>query len=81
MSYLQTPRLHFAGKFQADPSTINNDPEHFDTSKFQSNYNLPGPGASNGWWNPGGTAAWRFFRLHCEAGRLQGWNGLRRSGN
>jgi ferritin-like protein len=61
MSYLQTPRLHFAGKFQADPSTINNDPEHFDTSKFQSNYNLPGPGASNGWWNPGGTAAWRFF--------------------
>lgn len=61
MSYLQTPRLHFAGQFQADPSTVNNDPEHFDTSKFQSNYNLPGPGASNGWWNPGGTAAWRFF--------------------
>lgn len=61
MSYLQTPRLHFAGQFQADPSTVNNDPEHFDTSRFQSNYNLPGPGASNGWWNPGGTAAWRFF--------------------
>ena len=61
MSYLQSPRLHFAGQFQADPSTVNNDPEHFDTSRFQSNYNLPGPGASNGWWNPGGTAAWRFF--------------------
>ena len=61
MSYLQAPRLHFAGQFQADPSTVNNDPEHFDTSRFQSNYNLPGPGASNGWWNPGGTAAWRFF--------------------
>jgi hypothetical protein len=61
MSYLQTPRLHFAGQFQADPSTVNNDPEHFDTSRFQSNYNLPGPGTSNGWWNPGGTAAWRFF--------------------
>ncbi len=61
MSYLQSPRLHFAGSFQADPSTVNNDPEHFDTSKFQSNYTLPGPGATNGWWNPGGTAAWRFF--------------------
>ena len=61
MSYLQSPRLHFAGSFQADPSTVNNDPEHFDTSRFQSNYNLPGPGATNGWWNPGGTAAWRFF--------------------
>jgi hypothetical protein len=61
MSYLQAPRLHFAGQFQADPSTVNNDPEHFDASKFQSNYNLPGPGATNGWWNPGGTAAWRFF--------------------
>jgi hypothetical protein len=64
MSYLQSPRLHFAGQFQADPSTVNNDPEHFDTSRFQSNYALSqaaltGPG--NGWWNPGGTAAWRFF--------------------
>ncbi len=61
MSYLKPPRLHFAGSFQADPSTVNNDPEHFDSSTFQSNYNLPGPGATNGWWNPGGTAMWRFF--------------------
>jgi Ferritin-like len=61
MSYLKPPRLHFAGSFQADPSTVNNDPEHFDASRFQSNYNLPGPGMTNGWWNPGGTAAWRFF--------------------
>lgn len=60
MSYIQVPRLHFAGQFQADPSTVNNDPEHFDTGRFQSNYDLPGQGASNGWWNPGGTAAWRF---------------------
>ena len=60
MSYLQVPRLHFAGKFQADPSTVNNDPEHFDTSKFKSNYDLPGKGDSNGWWNPAGTGAWRI---------------------
>ncbi|MBP6823488.1 MAG: ferritin-like protein [Acidobacteria bacterium] len=60
MSYLSTPRIVFAGQFQADPSTINNDPEHFDPSRFRSNYQLPGPGATNGWWNPGGTGAWRF---------------------
>jgi len=66
MSYLQTPRLHFAGFFQADPSTVNNDPHHFDTNAFESNYNLPGAGATNGWWNPGGTANWRFFECSVQ---------------
>jgi hypothetical protein len=60
MSYLQFPRLIFSGQFQADPSTINNDPEHFDTTRFQPNYEIPGKGATNGWWNPKGTGAWRF---------------------
>jgi Ferritin-like len=60
MSYLHLPRLIFSGQFQADVSTVNNDPSHFNTAKFRSNYQLPGPGASNGWWNPGGTGAWRF---------------------
>jgi hypothetical protein len=68
MSYLNLPRLVFAGQFQADPSTVNNDPEHFNINQFQSNYTLPGPGASNGWWNPGGTAAWRFFE--CKVRRV-----------
>jgi hypothetical protein len=63
MSYLHPPRLHFSGYFQADPSTVNNDPEHYDTSRFQSNYTLPQTGQSeNGWWNPGGTANWRFYQ-------------------
>jgi hypothetical protein len=60
MSYLNTPRLVFAGQFQADPSTVNNDPEHFDSDRFRSNYQMPGAGATNGWWNPIGTGAWRF---------------------
>ncbi|MCH8617575.1 ferritin-like protein [Undibacterium sp. TS12] len=60
MSYLNLPRLVFAGQFQADVSTVNNDPEHFNTSRFRSNYQLPGSGASNGWWNPNGTGSWRF---------------------
>ncbi len=58
MSYLNVPRLVFAGQFQADPSTINNVAEHFDSQNFRSNYQLPGP--ANGWWNPRGTGAWRF---------------------
>ncbi|MBC7909302.1 MAG: hypothetical protein H7Y30_02310 [Pyrinomonadaceae bacterium] len=60
MSYLDTPRLVFSGRFQADPSTINNDPHHFDTGTFRSNDELWGLGVANGWWNPNGSGAWRF---------------------
>jgi rubrerythrin len=60
MSYLGFPRLHFSGYFQADPSTVNNDPTHFDDATFTPNDQLPGPGATNGWWNPRGTASWRL---------------------
>jgi hypothetical protein len=42
LSYLSYPRLHFAGRFQADPSTVNNDPEHFDDARFVAGYQLRG---------------------------------------
>jgi hypothetical protein len=56
MSYLDVPRLHFAGEFTADPSTINNTwqnynpnltafPPTLETEKFLS-------------WNPYGSHAW-----------------------
>ena len=32
MSYLDTPRIHFGGKFFTDPSTVNNDPTHYEPS-------------------------------------------------
>jgi hypothetical protein len=48
MSYLLGPRLHFAGSFTADVSTVNNVPQHF------QNPNQP-PGAG---WNPRGTGSW-----------------------
>ena len=67
MSYLLAPRLTFSGTFQADPPTINNDPEHFNTKTFLPSYREPGPGATNGWWNPRGTGAWRF--LDCTVQR------------
>ena len=60
MSYLGYPRLHFSGTFQADPSTVNNDPYHFNVAQFRPGWDEPGPGATKGWWNPGGTGAWRL---------------------
>lgn len=64
MSYLNALRLHFSGQFQANVSTVNNDPAHFDNAAFKSSYqNLQGPNMipPNGWFNPQGDAAWRFL--------------------
>lgn len=64
MSYLNPLRLHFAGQFQANVSTVNNDPGHFDNAGFQPGYqDMQGSGMNppNGWFNPQGDAAWRFL--------------------
>jgi hypothetical protein len=49
MSYLDVPRLHFAGSFTADPSTINNTPDNYNPSNL-GNLFLS--------WNPYGSHAW-----------------------
>lgn len=49
MSYLDTPRLHFAGTFTADPSTINND---------INNYNPKNWNDLDVSWNPYGSHRW-----------------------
>ncbi|MGH9279496.1 MAG: hypothetical protein ACRD12_15515, partial [Acidimicrobiales bacterium] len=54
MSYLDPPRLHFAGTFQAAPSTVNNDPQHYDTATFD-------PADRESSWNPRGDAVWRLL--------------------
>ncbi|HYJ87057.1 MAG TPA: hypothetical protein VEW46_13435 [Pyrinomonadaceae bacterium] len=56
MSYLDVPRLHFAGTFRADPSTVNNTPQNFDPATVITSQN-------NGW-NPNGTGQWQF--LNCQ---------------
>src|SRR5437868_2285075 len=64
MSYLNSLRLHFAGKFQANVSTVNNDPGHFDNATFKPSYQDmqgSGPLQMNGWFNPQGDAAWRLL--------------------
>src|SRR5688572_29617684 len=62
MSYLNPLRLHFAGKFQANVSTVNNDPGHFDNASFVlPDYQELGAGTTNGWFNPQGDATWRLL--------------------
>jgi hypothetical protein len=57
MSYLDRPRLCFAGKFIADPSTVNNTPQNYD----------PKVTATNAGWNPGGTGQWQFLDCTVQA--------------
>lgn len=60
MSYLDFPRLNFSGNFMTDPSTINNDPTHYNDATFSPQDQQRGQGASDGWWNPRGMAYWQF---------------------
>jgi hypothetical protein len=67
MSYLDTPRLHFTGHFQADVSTINNVVGYFDTDSFDpaKDQKLNG----NGGWNPEGTAIFHFISCTITGGQ------------
>lgn len=60
MNYLNPLRVHFAGQFTAAPSTVNNDVRHFDNAHFDPSFQLPGPGTTNGWWNPQGDHRFEF---------------------
>lgn len=65
MSFLSYPRLIFSGLFQADPSTVNNDPRHYSNEYFEERFQeFTRSGANgtqyNGWWNPPGTSIFRF---------------------
>lgn len=60
MSYLHAPRLVFTGDFLSDVSTVNNDTAHYNNATFKPNFQEPGQGMSNGWWNPEGGAVFDF---------------------
>ena len=73
MSYLNAIRLHFAGKFQANVSTVNNDPTHFDSSKFLPQYQTMQTALSpNGWFNPAGDAGWRLRGCRVTGAHMNG---------
>jgi hypothetical protein len=65
VSYLNPPRLHFSGFFQATISTVNNDPVHFNNATFESSYQDVqtgnDPSQWNGWFNPRGNGDWRLI--------------------
>lgn len=69
MSYLDAPRLHFAGWFQADVSTINNDVRTFQNASFVPEYQQLN---QNGSWNPEGTGVFRFLDCVVTGGVLDG---------
>lgn len=64
MSYLDIPRIHFGGRFFADPSTVNNDPTHYDPA-----VTTPSP-----WQNPNGQH--RFEFRDCLVTSAMGPNGF-----
>lgn len=61
MSYLNRPRLHFAGRFEADVSTVNNDPANFNSAQFVRGDDQRTTDNSKGAWNPRGTGSWRLI--------------------
>ena len=72
MSYLDPPRLHFAGKFAATISTVNNDPTHFDNASFKPEYQQRmDKSGLNGWFNPRGDGDWRLMGCKVTSAFMQ----------
>jgi hypothetical protein len=82
VSYLERPRFTFTGRFEADVSTVNNNPVNFDDATFLPEYDTPGTPVSdpqgndtgrmtNGWWNPTGTATFRLVNCRVTSAQLK----------
>jgi hypothetical protein len=64
MSYLDLPRVHLNGTFFKDPSTVNNDPSHYDEDVTR-----PSP-----WQNPNGLHRFKFLDVKVTAAIDAGGN-------
>ena len=77
MSYLESPRIAFSGKFQADVSTVNNDVRNYDLKSWVDRFQQmqePAPGGGtiyNGWWNPDGTGSFRLLDVVVTSGETK----------
>jgi hypothetical protein len=60
MSYLDPPRMHFAGEFWTNPSTINNATENYNPSEIYNNEPPSDVNPNSVWWNKNGQA---FFKI------------------
>ena len=78
MSYLSSLRVHFAGEFFSDPSTINNDPFHYETNNFDRSKLWLSQSESNeddnGWWNPSGAHAFKITTAKVKSAFLSNGN-------
>jgi hypothetical protein len=78
VSYLDLPRIHFAGRFQADVSTVNNDVRHFDSDQFCGEFQKLMEIKDetivyyHGYWNPQGSGAWRLLGCKVTSAVLDG---------
>jgi hypothetical protein len=70
MSYLDTPRLHFTGQFQADVSTINNEVSFYDIKSFTPDDQQLTTDGTKGAWNPEGTGIFRLVGCRITGARL-----------
>lgn len=70
VSYLGPIRLHFAGRFQASVSTINNAASNFDPANFSPDMQVVG---GPGGWNPAGDADFRL--IGCDVTAAYGPDG------
>jgi len=68
MSYLGLPRLNFAGLFEADVNTVNNDVRNYSAKSFEPRFQTPMETLPddkgtvyNGWWNPDGGNTFRLI--------------------
>jgi hypothetical protein len=66
MSYLDLPRISFVGSFYTDPSTVDNDPSHYDPSCTD-----PSP-----WQDPGGSHYFAFNDLLQLLTSKRSWNNI-----
>jgi hypothetical protein len=78
MSYLNLPRISFAGFFEADVNTVNNDVRNFAVDVFEPRFQTPmvnvgGKTEYNGWWNPNGSN--RFDIFDCKVAGMLGPDG------
>lgn len=68
MSYQNNLRLVFAGDFQSDVSTVNNDVRHYDNATFEQRFQDFQMGeVFNGWWNPIGSGAFRLIKCRVKS--------------
>ncbi|MBD2502102.1 hypothetical protein [Anabaena azotica] len=73
MSYLNKTRLVFAGDFQSDVSTVNNDVRHYDNATFEKRFQDFSKGEIlNGWWNPIGSGAFRLINCRVKSVFIDG---------